>query len=120
VAKGIGTSYSKNRRLLEIDLNIKLGTTYLRWMLDRYNNNRILASAAYNAGPGNVDKWINPQVPFDVWIEIIPFPETRNYVKNVLAFSAIYSYLLNQEAPLIYIAEKKEFESASAINTGSN
>ena len=78
-------------------------------MLGRYNNNRILASAAYNAGPGNVDKWVNKDLALDVWIETIPFKETRNYVKNVLAYSAIYNYLLEQESPFIFAGEKEHF-----------
>ena len=45
----------------------------------------------------------------DVWIEIIPFKETRTYVKNVLAYSAIYNYLLEQESPFIFSGEKEQF-----------
>ncbi|MGV0034168.1 MAG: transglycosylase SLT domain-containing protein, partial [Candidatus Azotimanducaceae bacterium WSBS_2022_MAG_OTU7] len=95
VAGKIGVSYASNRSLIEPDLNIRLGTNYLGEMLRRFDNNRILASAAYNAGPGRVNRWLNPNVPFDVWIEIIPFLETRNYVQNVLMFSSIYSWRMD-------------------------
>ena len=88
-------------------------------MLDRYDNNRILASAAYNAGPGNVDRWINKELAFDVWIETIPFKETRNYVKNVLAYSAIYNYLLEQESPFIFSGEKEQFGERQSSKTVS-
>jgi hypothetical protein len=84
-------------------------------MLRRYENNRIFASAAYNAGPSNVDRWINPELPLDVWIETIPFTETRNYVQNVLMFSAIYGRLLKQNQPLIYRHEFEDFYSPIRI-----
>jgi soluble lytic murein transglycosylase len=63
-------------------INIAYGSWYLRWLLDRYGGNRVLAVAAYNAGTGNVDRWIAR----DPGMEIgeIPFPETREYVKRVV------------------------------------
>jgi soluble lytic murein transglycosylase len=59
MAKYTGSSYRNNRDLTKPELNIKLGSHYLGKMLRRYNNNSILATAAYNAGPGNVKRWIN-------------------------------------------------------------
>jgi soluble lytic murein transglycosylase len=109
VARKTGVSYANNRALTKPDLNIKLGSHYLGQMLRRFDNNRILASAAYNAGPGRVRQWLNPDVPFDVWIEIIPFKETRGYVQNVLMFSNIYSRKLNDEQPLLYPHERDAF-----------
>ena len=109
IARSEGIKYSSRNKLLEADFNIRLGSNYLRWMLGRYDNNRILASAAYNAGPGNVDKWLDADADLDVWIETIPFKETRNYVKNVLAYSAIYNYLLEQESPFIFSGEREQF-----------
>lgn len=117
VAAKIGVSYPNNRSLTSPDLNIRLGTNYLAQMLRKFDNNRILASAAYNAGPGRVNQWLNPDVPFDVWIEIIPFTETRNYVQNVLMFSSIYSRRMNEHQPLIYAHERNYFspQQVSAI-----
>ncbi len=109
VAGRLGVSYANNTSLTEPELNIRLGTHYLGQMLRRFDNNRILASAAYNAGPGRVDKWLNPSVPFDVWIEIIPFTETRNYVQNVLMFSSIYSRRMEEAGPFIYPHERASF-----------
>ena len=123
IAKSEGIKYSSQNKLLEVDFNIRLGSNYLQWMLDRYDNNRILASAAYNAGPGNVDRWLNKELAFDVWIETIPFKETRNYVKNVLAYSAIYNYLLEQESPFIFSGEKEQFgkrQSSITVSIGTN
>ena len=109
VAKRIGVTLKESKRLTETDLNIRLGTHYLGQMLRRFQNNRILASAAYNAGPGRVQRWLDPSVPFDVWIEVIPFSETRNYVQNVLMFSSIYSRRMDEVQPLIYDHEREYF-----------
>jgi soluble lytic murein transglycosylase len=117
VAAKIGVSFPNNRTLTSPDTNIRLGTNYLGQMLRKYDNNRILASAAYNAGPRRVNQWLNQNVPFDVWIEIIPFTETRNYVQNVLMFSSIYSRRMNEHQPLIYSHERNYFspQQVSAI-----
>jgi soluble lytic murein transglycosylase len=78
--------------------NIKLGTTYLRMMLNRFNNNKILATAAYNGGPSNAQKWAKeyPCVAPDIWIELIPFSQTRKYVKRVLSYAAMFEYRMVQ------------------------
>ena len=70
--------------------NIELGAAYLDGLLERFQGNRPVALAAYNAGPGRVDAWLadEPQ-PFDVWIESIPYRETRHYVQAVLAYRVI-------------------------------
>ena len=89
--------YSNSRDLFNPQINIQLGSYYYSEMLEKFNN-RILATAAYNAGPHRVTRWLQDsdgKRPFDVWIETIPFNETRNYVQNVLAFSIIYSHHLN-------------------------
>ena len=86
------------------DHNISLGSRYLDELLDQFNGNRILATAAYNAGPHRVNRWINDtnaMLPFDVWIETIPFKETRGYVQNVLTFSVIYSHRMGKPQTLI-------------------
>ncbi len=108
-ASQYGVSLSSNADLIDPALNIRIGSAYLGRLLRRYHNNRILASAAYNAGPTRVDRWVNPSLPLDVWIEAIPFKETRNYVQNVLMFSTIYARLLDQSQPLIYAHEQKDF-----------
>jgi soluble lytic murein transglycosylase len=63
-------------------INISYGSWYLRWLLDRYGENTTLAVAAYNAGTGNVDRWIVEDPGLDH--RDIPFPETRSYVSKVL------------------------------------
>ncbi len=91
--------------------SIRIGSAYLGQMLRRFNFNRILASAAYNAGPGRVESWRDESLPLDVWVETIPFSETRSYVMNVLMFSTIYSRKLHQKTPLIYDHERRFFSS---------
>lgn len=84
--------------ILEPHTNIQLGTRYLRMMLDNYENHPVLATAAYNAGPGRVKKWLpNVEMAADTWIETIPFKETREYVKNVLTYTIIYQQLLGHK-----------------------
>ncbi|HLP58336.1 MAG TPA: lytic transglycosylase domain-containing protein, partial [Candidatus Deferrimicrobium sp.] len=67
-------------------INIRLGIDYLKDLLDKYDNKTHLALAAYNAGYSRVDEWLEQfgNVPEDEFIEMIPFTETRNYVKNIL------------------------------------
>lgn len=82
--------------------NIKLGTKYLRKLLRQQNNNFVLATASYNAGPYRVKSWLKKQkkIPADIWIESIPYKETRDYVKSVLAYQQIYQYRKDQSVSL--------------------
>lgn len=107
-AKKNGLSFSP-QDLVTPEKNIALGSRYLDHLLGVFDGNRILAAAAYNAGPARVKKWLNnekgTQLPYDVWIETIPYKETRGYVQNVLSFSVIYAYRLGQETNFITSAE---------------
>jgi soluble lytic murein transglycosylase len=81
-------------------LNIALGSAYLRQLLDRHDGLPYLAIAAYNAGPSAVARWRSqrPALPADLWIETIPYRETRDYVARVLAFSVLYDWRLRGDA----------------------
>lgn len=83
--------------VLDPETNIRLGSTYIRDMLERYNGNRLAAAAAYNAGPSRVDRWLEEGAPreFDLFVESIPFRETRAYVQAVLSYRAIFESLAN-------------------------
>ncbi|NLY12695.1 MAG: transglycosylase SLT domain-containing protein [Gammaproteobacteria bacterium] len=85
------------------EVNIQLGAAYLSQVLGQFNGNRVLASAAYNAGPGRVRQWLRDakHLPYDVWVESIPFDETRLYVQNVLTYSVIYGEKLKAPMPLV-------------------
>ena len=91
------------QQVLNPDKNIQLGAAYLSQVHGQFNGNRVLASAAYNAGPGRVRQWLRGanHLGFDVWIESIPFDETRQYVQNVLSYSVIYGQKLNVPQPLV-------------------
>jgi len=75
-------------------INIQLGTAYLRQMLNRFNENYLLATVAYNAGATRAKRWAKKYGCFspDIWIELIPFKETRNYVKRVLSYTPIFEF----------------------------
>jgi soluble lytic murein transglycosylase len=90
-------------QILNPDTNIQLGAAYLSSVHGQFNGNRVLASAAYNAGPGRVRQWLKGanHLAFDVWVESIPFDETRQYVQNVLSYSVIYGQKLNSPQPLV-------------------
>ncbi|MBV1911188.1 MAG: lytic transglycosylase domain-containing protein [Kangiellaceae bacterium] len=93
---GLTYQQIKQQRLLhDPSLNIKLGVAHLKQMLSYYRGNPILATAAYNAGARRVDQWLkdNKISNSKIWIEQIPYKETREYVKNVLTYQEIYSQL---------------------------
>ena len=95
--------------LITPEKNIALGSRYLNYLLGVFDGNRILAAAAYNAGPSRVKRWMNKergtQLPYDVWIETIPYKETRGYVQNILAYSVIYAYRLGEETSFVTPSE---------------
>ncbi|ASK78390.1 lytic murein transglycosylase [Paraphotobacterium marinum] len=98
-AKEINLPYAGLSSLYIPQVNIELGTAYLSMMLDKYNGNRILAFASYNAGPHRVTKWLKEsRGRLDVYdfIQCIPFKETRGYVKNILMYDIYYKTILNE------------------------
>jgi soluble lytic murein transglycosylase len=85
-----------NGDLTDAGTNITFGTRYLRYVMDKFDNNQVMATAGYNAGPHRVDSWLlEKEIDADVWIDTIPFTETRRYVRAVMAYAAIYEYHLN-------------------------
>ena len=97
-AQQAGISYPDKSALYQPEINIALGTTHLAWLSKRFEGNIILATAAYNAGSTPVKRWLKHRghLPLDIWIETIPYDETRKYVQNVMAFRVIYSQLENR------------------------
>lgn len=98
-AKKIGLPYTHDL-IADRETNLKLGTAYLKLVLDDFDGSSPLAAAAYNAGPSRSRRWREgPKLEPAVWAENIPFSETRNYVKKVLSNGAIYAALISGQPP---------------------
>ena len=98
-AKKIGLDYTPGQ-ISDRNTNLKLGTGYLKLVLDSFEGSQAMAAAAYNAGPNRPRKWRDgPWLETAVWAESIPFNETRDYVKKVLHNASLYSAVLTGEAP---------------------
>jgi len=109
VARQLGAAH-RGADLYEIEHNVLLGSAYYRQLLDRYRGNRVFALTAYNAGPHRVDRWRNKpaqQLAVDLWIETIPFRETRDYVKAVLSYNVVFQYLMGDTYSLLSDAERR-------------
>ncbi len=107
-AKKANVRYSK-KKLIDPEYNITLGSHYISSLLKQYNNHRPLAIASYNAGPHRVKQWLaktQQKLPLDVWIEIIPFQETRKYVQNVLSYKVIYNHRQGHASKLLTSVEQ--------------
>ena len=96
-AKKIGLPYSPSL-ITDRDTNLRLGNAYLKLVLDDMGGSQAMAAAAYNAGPGRPRKWREgPVLDAAVWVENIPFSETRDYVKKVLSNATYYAALLGSK-----------------------
>ena len=94
-AKDLNLKWRGNRTLINPSTNIRIGSYYLAKQLNQFGH-PALATAAYNAGPHRVKKWIpNSTMPLDAWVASIPFTETRNYVQRVLTAQVIYEWRYN-------------------------
>ena len=98
VARKIGMKDFRTSRLGRPEVNAALGAFYLRQVLDGFGGNAVLAAAAYNAGPGRAGRWRDAK-PLEgaIYVETIPFAETRQYVKKVMANAVYYAALLGGE-----------------------
>ena len=108
VASSLGRRH-RNSDLYEVEHNVLLGSAYYRQLLDRFGGNRVFALTAYNAGPHRVDRWRNKAgegVPVEIWIETIPYRETRNYVKAVLSYNVVFQYLMGDTLSLLTPEER--------------
>jgi soluble lytic murein transglycosylase len=107
VSAKLGLVYDLPGLTTNTGYNIQLGSTYFKQMLNYYGGSYPLAVAAYNAGPGNVNKWLRANgdprgggIDIIEWIEAIPIFETRNYVHRVLENAVVYDMLHPEERPI--------------------
>jgi soluble lytic murein transglycosylase len=100
VAKQMSRTDYKPTQIGELDTNTQFGAYYFKYWLERLDRMPALAAAAYNAGPGRAQAW-RPPSPLEgaIWVETIPFNETRDYVKKVLANAMMYGQALNNATP---------------------
>ncbi len=97
VASRLGLRNDRPKNVTEIETNVTLGTGYMRLVMDQLGH-PVLASAAYNAGPSRARRWRDTRsLEGAVYVESIPFAETRDYVRKVMANAVMYSAVLNQK-----------------------
>jgi soluble lytic murein transglycosylase len=109
VASSMGRPHTREE-LYQVEHNVLLGSAYYRQLLDRFEGNRVFALAAYNAGPHRVDRWRNKQgerLPVELWVETIPYRETRNYVQAVLSYNLVFQYQLGDTRSLLSAEERR-------------
>ena len=97
VAKKHGLPWSGIAQLRTVNGNLPIGSAYMSDLLQDFRQNPVLVSGAYNAGPRAVQRWLDsrPTGEAAIWIETLPYFETRDYIPRVLAFTTIYDWRLN-------------------------
>ncbi len=108
IARKAHIPYRNTKELFTPDKNIHLGVAYLNELAKRFDNNPLLMVAAYNAGPHQVNRWLktHPITEIDIWIDTLPWGETRNYLKSVMAFYAVYQHRLDKKSNLTAFMEQ--------------
>jgi len=99
IAGELKEKWLSDNSLFNPDVNVRYGAFYYKKLLKQFRGHFALAIAAYNAGAGRVSKWLPSAepVPADIWIETIPFKETRKYVTSVLSYAIIYQQLIQRK-----------------------
>lgn len=113
-AKKMGIKGLRRAMLEDPATNLSIGSTYLGWQLDRFDGNEACAVAAYNAGPGAVERWLKARsgYPVDEWVEEIPYNETRNYTRRVLESYQTYHHLYGGDPAFIVLPARVPTRSA--------
>ncbi len=105
VCKDMKLPYNRNKLATDITYNVRLGSHYIKQLIDRFDGSEMLAIASYNAGPNATQRWINefydPRKEKDIdkvvdWIELITYSETRNYVQRIMENLIVYKYLMSR------------------------
>ena len=125
IASLLGEHFPDPSLLLSPENNIRFGTCYLSMSLKELQNNPVLASAAYNAGARMVRRWLPEEgsIPADIWVEIIPFFETRNYIEKIFTYKAVYRQRLGLEperlSDLMPVVFSEKVNDHKAIRVGA-
>ena len=103
VAKTLPRPLARLSDLYRPDVNIPIGTRYLRMSRQDLYDSAVLATAGYNAGPRRVAQWLPEQreAPADLWVETVPYQETRGYLRRVMEYSVIYEHRLGLEGDFL-------------------
>ena len=106
IARKLDADIRHQDELLQPETNIRFGSYYLRQVLEQFGENPVLATAAYNAGPNRIREWFPEQksLDADIWVDTMPFHETRQYVRRVMAYSVFYDQRL--ERPIKRLSER--------------
>ena len=118
VAKKHSLAWSGSAQLKTAGGNLPIGTAYMSDLLQDYNDNPVLVSGSYNAGPNAVQRWLDtrPMGEAAIWIETLPYFETRDYIPRVLAFTTLYDWRLKM--PVSRISSRMpEFDSGAVSGT---
>jgi len=119
LARSHGYAYRGSDQLMLARDNVVFGTTFLRELMQKFGGNEVLVTGAYNAGPGAVKRWLDtlPGSDAAIWIELLPFHETRDYIPKVLAFATIYDWRLQR--PVQRISSRLQAPDPAAVKTGA-
>ncbi len=118
VGRSLGLKGVKIEDLRDPETNIRLGSTYLRQLVDQFDGNMVFAIASYNGGPQNVNKWREKSgnLELDEFVEEIPFRETRNYVKKIFKSWSNYRLLYGPEGEQLYTLAMERMLTPPAEN----
>ncbi|MSQ99231.1 MAG: hypothetical protein EXR85_08080 [Xanthomonadales bacterium] len=119
LARSHGYSYRGSDQLMQVRDNVVFGTTFLRELMRKFNGNEMLVTGAYNAGPGAVKRWLEslPGSDAAIWVELLPYHETRDYIPKVLAFATIYDWRLQR--PVQRISSRLQAPDSAAVKPGT-
>ncbi len=117
IARELALEPPEPDQLFDPQINLKLGTWYLTQLLKRFGH-PLLGAAAYNAGPIAVLKWLErrPDLPLDLFVELIPFKETRAYLRQVVADYFIYHQLYDRRGAAPHLSLELPRPSATGIS----
>jgi soluble lytic murein transglycosylase len=103
MARRTGRGSVSTRQLFNPQINIELGTMYIRSMSDEFSSHPAVVIGCYNGGMGNVGRWLTERgnMPLDLWVEEIPFAQTQHYVKGVTSTYWVYTWLYGESDPWV-------------------